>query len=934
MAFAGLPPPDSSLPTHTAMDDYIQGLRDHGYHDAAENTIQSNARFTQNARDHGKIAIFNPHTKPPSADEVDVSRYYRGLPEGWELGAGEAARMETMHLRAQAAAQALRDANASEIYISSDRVVNDLRQEAYGWPYAYLMHEDAKHDAAREAASNHGFNTAEQIDAKMGFVDGRKPSYYDLPGCLRLPYPVRPTRANAEGLRQAALATGRLISAQSQATGVPAIPSTGTQSASSEVPSQRAAAPSLLNLVSAGPPEAPDAIPVHAVVTLPGLQALGLATTSCPPTAPVNTPAAPSRPSNANPVRTATTSPGLQAQGLLAASRFASVLVNAPDAASRRSDTNPVRTTAIQSTLTSPSPSTTPRLPPVPANTPNTALHRPSDITKGATKFAGFEHVIIHTAKCDVCAHHNTSVLHRCYTCGWHVCNGCMVSRNDSGKHGCMGKIEYDAGGNASGLSGSVNVLAMGNLPPLPTSGPPMRAKRGGARGGAGHGRGRGASKAGAVDGRRVSEDKVTMGKGKATEIDKGGETEGKATLDTGSDTGKMKRKAPDTTGPPRTKRKYVRKAKPTPAEVEDPMDMDSPVPSIEEPSTPVPAPTRARATTMRNNEIAMSDSEDALSSDTSSEDDEAMTLSEEEAMERALITKARGADPGPRPRANVPVEAIRESDPDLWDAANTLVGLGRTVDVGGGAGTAGARQAGDRIAYGRTGARTAGARAAGGRTAAGRALPGTARAATRAGATTGTRSGIAAPHTTPATALRTPTQGQRMFDSIRGNAFTPDTAGTANQAVRPELRNLAVAVASLQREDDEVSGGRGTRQAARKAQVNEGNGLVNAVEQAQSQAQTSRQVQGQKRTRTQVQGNGHARTQAWGQLVIDLRGTQPMVSRMIANANATTTTVGTATLTPTPNTAQTTTTTATDIGTVTPTPAPRPDSDSQGPPA
>jgi hypothetical protein len=120
---------------------------------------------------------------------------------------------------------------------------------------------------------------------------------------------------------------------------------------------------------------------------------------------------------------------------------------------------------------------------------PNGSTSTSASVTAAGTQRdkPSFETVTIHTAKCDVCSHHNTSILYRCLTCGWSVCKNCFNTATDEGSHGCMGKTKL--GGTSSGLGadleGLAGTLGMGNMPPLPTRGPAMgilkreRKKRG-----------------------------------------------------------------------------------------------------------------------------------------------------------------------------------------------------------------------------------------------------------------------------------------------------------------------------------------------------------------------------------------------------------------------------------------------------------------------
>lgn len=50
-----------------------------------------------------------------------------------------------------------------------------------------------------------------------------------------------------------------------------------------------------------------------------------------------------------------------------------------------------------------------------------------------------FKTVKIHTAKCDVCNHHNTSTLARCIDCGWQICTPCLADRGGNAGHSGRG---------------------------------------------------------------------------------------------------------------------------------------------------------------------------------------------------------------------------------------------------------------------------------------------------------------------------------------------------------------------------------------------------------------------------------------------------------------------------------------------------------------
>lgn len=50
-------------------------------------------------------------------------------------------------------------------------------------------------------------------------------------------------------------------------------------------------------------------------------------------------------------------------------------------------------------------------------------------------KHTTFKAVKIHTAKCDVCNHHNTSTLSRCIDCGWQICSSCLADRGGDRTH-------------------------------------------------------------------------------------------------------------------------------------------------------------------------------------------------------------------------------------------------------------------------------------------------------------------------------------------------------------------------------------------------------------------------------------------------------------------------------------------------------------------
>lgn len=66
---------------------------------------------------------------------------------------------------------------------------------------------------------------------------------------------------------------------------------------------------------------------------------------------------------------------------------------------------------------------------------------RPPVTTAAQTNLPAAPHtrfvtVTIHTAKCDICNKHNTSILRRCATCGWQICTPCWDARGGDGSHG------------------------------------------------------------------------------------------------------------------------------------------------------------------------------------------------------------------------------------------------------------------------------------------------------------------------------------------------------------------------------------------------------------------------------------------------------------------------------------------------------------------
>ncbi|KAJ9210525.1 hypothetical protein DTO166G4_7837 [Paecilomyces variotii] len=81
-----------------------------------------------------------------------------------------------------------------------------------------------------------------------------------------------------------------------------------------------------------------------------------------------------------------------------------------------------------------PNPTTTQRVNPLtlrpPTTTPQTQRNLP------AAPHTRFVTVTIHTAKCDICNRHNTSILRRCATCGWQICTPCWDARGGDGRHG------------------------------------------------------------------------------------------------------------------------------------------------------------------------------------------------------------------------------------------------------------------------------------------------------------------------------------------------------------------------------------------------------------------------------------------------------------------------------------------------------------------
>ncbi|KAJ9293924.1 hypothetical protein DTO271G3_7300 [Paecilomyces variotii] len=90
--------------------------------------------------------------------------------------------------------------------------------------------------------------------------------------------------------------------------------------------------------------------------------------------------------------------------------------------------TNTILTTPLSN------PTTTQRVNPLtlrpPTTTPQTQRNLP------AAPHTRFVTVTIHTAKCDICNRHNTSILRRCATCGWQICTPCWDARGGDGRHG------------------------------------------------------------------------------------------------------------------------------------------------------------------------------------------------------------------------------------------------------------------------------------------------------------------------------------------------------------------------------------------------------------------------------------------------------------------------------------------------------------------
>ncbi|GAD97559.1 predicted protein [Paecilomyces variotii No. 5] len=98
--------------------------------------------------------------------------------------------------------------------------------------------------------------------------------------------------------------------------------------------------------------------------------------------------------------------------------------------------TNPPLTTAspLFPATTSINPTTIQRVNPLTLRPPTTAPQAQSNLP--AAPHTLFVTVTIHTAKCDICNRHNTSILRRCATCGWQICTPCWDARGGDGRHG------------------------------------------------------------------------------------------------------------------------------------------------------------------------------------------------------------------------------------------------------------------------------------------------------------------------------------------------------------------------------------------------------------------------------------------------------------------------------------------------------------------
>src|ERR1700721_3023877 len=73
------------------------------------------------------------------------------------------------------------------------------------------------------------------------------------------------------------------------------------------------------------------------------------------------------------------------------------------------------------------SPADTP-LPPPPSK-------KIDNVNPGNQPHSKWEAISIHTAKCDVCSEHNTSVIQRCTRCNRQLCKKCIPKAGDDGVH-------------------------------------------------------------------------------------------------------------------------------------------------------------------------------------------------------------------------------------------------------------------------------------------------------------------------------------------------------------------------------------------------------------------------------------------------------------------------------------------------------------------
>ncbi|KAL1882507.1 hypothetical protein Plec18167_002923 [Paecilomyces lecythidis] len=97
---------------------------------------------------------------------------------------------------------------------------------------------------------------------------------------------------------------------------------------------------------------------------------------------------------------------------------------------------NPILTAAppLFQTTTPINPTGTQRVNPLSLRPPTAAPQGQSNLP--AAPHTSFVTVRIHTAKCDICNCHNTSILRRCATCGWQICTPCWDARGGDGRHG------------------------------------------------------------------------------------------------------------------------------------------------------------------------------------------------------------------------------------------------------------------------------------------------------------------------------------------------------------------------------------------------------------------------------------------------------------------------------------------------------------------